>query len=279
MKQDFRYNTSSGNTIYISVYSRQPFGQTPCVLYVHGFKGFKDWGFVPYLGESFVQAGLSLVTFNFSHNGIKEHGTEFTEFEKFKQNTFSLEVSEARELIHLCAHTDYFGGYIKDKPGILGHSRGGGIALLAAAQSHEIGATATWASVSSFDRYHKKKRQEWRKRGYMEVVNSRTGQVFQLGLDILNDLEKNAKHSLNIQQAAKKLGHPLLLLHGQNDETIPYFEAEHLNIYAEPELTTMRIIPKAGHTFGAKHPFQETNPALEQTIKLTTDFFLKHLPL
>jgi len=42
-------------------------------VYVHGFKGFKDWGFVPYIGETFASKGFAFLTFNFSHNGIESN--------------------------------------------------------------------------------------------------------------------------------------------------------------------------------------------------------------
>jgi len=277
-KKDFTYTAKDGENIQVSLYGADQYGNQPCVLYLHGFKGFKDWGFVPYVGEYFARQGLSFMCFNFSHNGIGNNPTEFTEFEKFRRNTFSREVRETIELVELITRTNFFGRDMHHKLGLMGHSRGGGIALLAAEQLNEISAVATWSAVSTFDRFDKKERQEWRKKGYKEVVNSRTGQVFQLGREMLDDIERHAKDELNILVATKNLGRPLLILHGQEDETVPYYEAETLNIYADPALSRLRLIPNAGHTYGAKHPFEGTTPELELTLQLTTDFFLKHLP-
>lgn len=40
----------------------------------HGFKGFKDWGMFPYVGEK-LSAWLDVITFNFSHNGVLTPGS------------------------------------------------------------------------------------------------------------------------------------------------------------------------------------------------------------
>lgn len=201
----------------------------------------------------------------------------FSEEEKFSQNSLSLELSEALEMIHLVSHTDFFGKYLNYPLGLLGHSRGGGIAILAAELSREVKALSTWASVSSFDRYSKPDIQEWKKLGYKEVVNSRTGQVMRMGAEMLKDVEKHCKKKLHVLNAAKRMDKPILILHGQEDETVPYFEAEHLNIYSNPLTSTMRIIPGAGHTFGAVHPFKSSTPTLDMAIEFSTDFFLEQL--
>ena len=66
---------------------------------------------------------------------------------------------------------------------------------------------------------------------------------------------------------------PLLVVHGQSDETVPFYDAEQINIYAKPSLCRIRLIPNAGHTFGAKHPFQQSTKELTLALELTTSFF------
>ncbi|MEM6264055.1 MAG: alpha/beta fold hydrolase [Bacteroidota bacterium] len=278
MPTNFTHTTDAGNTLNLTVYGAEKFGDQPCVVYLHGFKGFKDWGFVPYAGRYFAERGFTFVTFNFSHNGIGDDPLVISELDKFEKNTFSLEVAEAKEVYRLCAHTDFFGAYLNlHKIGVIGHSRGGGIALLSGESTPEISAVATWAAVSTYDRYDKKTRQAWHKRGHGEVVNGRTGEVYRLGMDLLEDIEKRSKNSLNILDAARRMEKPLLLLHGEKDVTVPYYEAEQLNIYAPPATTEMRLIPDTGHTFGAVHPFEQTTPQLEQLLEASSDFFDQHL--
>jgi predicted alpha/beta-hydrolase family hydrolase len=39
------------------------------VFFVHGFKGFKDWGMWDAIARHFAEAGFLFVKFNLSHNG------------------------------------------------------------------------------------------------------------------------------------------------------------------------------------------------------------------
>ncbi len=78
-------------------------------------------------------------------------------------------------------------------------------------------------------------------------------------------------------EAVRTLEKPFLILHGQHDETVPFYDAEQLNIYASPELTKLRLIPQTGHTFGAKHPFEGTNSQLDLALETTSQFFSQYL--
>ena len=141
---DVRYTTRKGHIIRMTLYGAEaPFGQRPSILYCHGFKGFKDWGFVPAAGRHFAKAGFHFIAFNFSHNGLADDPEAFSAPEKFKANTHSLEVEECLELIHQICHTDLLGRPLDLPLGLLGHSRGGGVALLAGQQSQNVKAVCT----------------------------------------------------------------------------------------------------------------------------------------
>lgn len=248
----------------------------PLVIYVHGFKGFKDWAFVPTLGEALAARGIRMLAFNFSFNGIGSDGQSFTELEKFKANTLSRELKELTSLIEVVSQTPKLGA-ATSRIGLLGHSRGGGLAILAAAQHQTVKALCTWAAVSNFERFKPEQRAIWKKQGFLEVVNSRTGQVLELGIDMLKDVEKNGKSSLNILGAVQRLQVPYLILHGQADETVPAFEGEQLNIFANPNFAQFRLIPQASHTFNTKHPFEGPNPSFEEALTRTITFFEESL--
>ncbi|MBK6678611.1 MAG: hypothetical protein IPG53_00595 [Ignavibacteriales bacterium] len=47
MKYNFLITTSAGNQIDCDLYTKARDESKPVVLIVHGFKGFKDWGFFP----------------------------------------------------------------------------------------------------------------------------------------------------------------------------------------------------------------------------------------
>ena len=276
MSKDFVLITQNGDKLQTTTFGEANLKLSPCIILVHGFKGFKDWGFCPYVGEYFSKRNYFVITFNFSHNGIGENLTEFSELEKFAENTFSLEISELLELVD--AYKNNFFGEVKNQSiGFLGHSRGGGISILAAKQKPEINAVAIWSSVSSFDRYSKRQKEEWRKKGVFEVLNTRTKQVMKLNISLLDDLEKNKDNTLNIEKAVKDLSRPLFIAHGEQDLAVPINEAEKIYNWSNKELTEFIKIPISGHTFDAKHPFEGSNLKFDFLLRKTEEFFNNNL--
>jgi len=79
----------------------------PAVVFCHGFKGFKDWGPFPEWGRRLANAGFVSVHFNFSYNGVpRDTPTEFTELDKFADNTFTRELDDLRAVLDAVANED-----------------------------------------------------------------------------------------------------------------------------------------------------------------------------
>lgn len=276
MSKDFILTTEKQNALRITAYGVENLRLSPCLIFIHGFKGFKDWGFGPYIGNYFSSKGFFVIGFNFSHNGIGESLTEFDELDRFAENTFSLELDELSQLIY-----EYFNGFFgrtsNTKLGLLGHSRGGGISILAATQITEVNTVAVWSSVSTFDRYSQRQKEVWKKKGVFEVMNSRTKQVMKLNVSLLDDLEKNKTNKLNIEKAVRELKKPLLIVHGEQDLAVPVKEAEHLYSLANKDTSELFIVPSTGHTFDITHPFEGTNPKFESIMEKTYQFFNQNL--
>lgn len=254
----------------------------PVVIVSHGFKGFKDWGSMEYLCNEIARQNYFVVSFNFTHNGILGNSQEFTELKKFKANTFSKEIKELDFIINSfvsCIGTEFIGEYDNNfkrdfnpnKIYLLGHSRGGGISILAASKNESVKKVAVWGSVSTFERYSARQKETWRKTGVFKTKNMRTGQIMELGLELLNDLEKNSS-KLDILSAANKLDN-LLIVHGEQDLVVSLQEAQNLYSAGKKGSTYLKIIENTGHTFGAAHPFNGANKYLDLAIKFTTDFF------
>ena len=276
MKKDFILKTKKDNILRISTFDNNENKMSPCLIYVHGFKGFKDWGFIPYVGDYFSTRGFFVITFNFSHNGVGESLTEFNELEKFAKNTVSLEVEELTEIID--AYTaGFFCERQNQKIGIIGHSRGGDVSIVTASQRKSVDAVAVWASISNFDRYTHKQKASWQKKGFSEVLNSRTNQMMKLNLDLLKDIEKNKDDKLNIEKSVKNFNKPLFIAHGDQDASVPFSEAKELYNWSDKELTHFLEIPGTGHTFDMVHPFERSNPKFEMLLEETNSFFNKYL--
>lgn len=274
MTQNYSYKTSRNDNLSVTVYGADKDVVKDCIIFVHGFKGFKDWGFGPYLAEYLANKGFFVVTFNFSHNGIDE-SNEFSDIEKFAQNTFSLEIEELEQIIAACK-TGSFDNQRVGSIGLIGHSRGGGVAIITAASSDDVDSVITWSAVAKFDRYSERQKNEWRNKGVFEVLNARTKQVMKLNLTLLEDIENN-RDKLDIIEAAGNLEKPLLIIHGEQDLAVPVSEAEELYANADKSVTEFLKIANTGHTFDIKHPFEGSNPKFEKVLDTTYRFFSKTL--
>jgi len=276
MSKDFILPTKQNNLLRISTFGIEYINASPCIIIVHGFKGFKDWGFGPYVGQYLANKKYFVITFNFSHNGVGESLTEFVELDKFAENTFSLEINELNQIIDAYLN-NFFGEVADSRIGLLGHSRGGVISLFTAQFRGEVSAVALWASISKLDRYLERQKKEWRDKGYFEVFNTRTQQKMRLNVSLLEDIEKNKDNSLNIEKAIKRLNRPLLIAQGEQDFTVPIEEAEQLYEWSNKDMTEIFKIPSTGHTFDIKHPFEGTNPKFDMLLNKTEKFFNNYL--
>jgi pimeloyl-ACP methyl ester carboxylesterase len=282
MKEDLSYTTARGHQTGLSLYGSNLPADAPCIVYLHGFKGFKDWGFVPFLAESLVGEGFRVLAMNFSHNGIGDDPMEFGALDRFRDNTFSLEVEEAREVV-----TAYYEGKLFDASpgapiGLIGHSRGGGIALLASRELQNSMGTGlkgvcTWASVSTFFRYPEESLAQWKKDGVIEMLNTRTKQMMQLGWGLAQDMLDHGQDQLSIEKATRLLSIPLCIVHGTDDEAVSVNDAHDLFEWSDNNAVEIHELPGTGHTFGAKHPFDGSNPSLDHAILHTINFFTHQL--
>lgn len=275
MIENFIFTASDKENIAVTTYLNKEYFNGNAIIFVHGFKGFKDWGFVPYLGNYFSEKGFFTITFNFSHNGIGANSTEFTELNKFSRNTFSREIRELNEITN-ALKDDFFNIRFKGNIGYLGHSRGGAISILTACNRKDIKCVALWSSVSKLDRYTKHQKDEWNKKGYLEVINTRTKQIMKLDISLLKDLEENYD-KLNVQKAVEKFCRPLLIVHGNLDMIVPITEAEDLYKWSDKSKTEFFKIYGTGHTFDITHPFNGTNEKFEKVLEFTNAFFQKNL--
>ncbi len=241
------------------------------VVICHGFKGFAHWGFFPHLARAIASAGMRAITFDFSGSGMGDDRENFVDADAFSRNTFTQELADLDAVVEEARLRQW----ITSPYGLLGHSRGGGVAILHAAANQEVKVLATWAAISHVLRWTPSDVITWRERGYVDIVNARTGQVMKLGTSLLDDVEANASSTLDIAAAASRIRVPWLILHGDQDETVPRAEAERLHELSRGS-STLRIL-KADHGFNAKHPFNEVPESLHIAIGETLDFFEQHL--
>ena len=280
IKNNFQIVNTTGFEIGINVYSQaleKPGDKFPIVIFSHGFKGFKDWGGFPYMMEILAEAGYTAASFNFSLNGVgKTNPMEFTRLDLFAQNTYSQELEDLECVIeYFYENADKY-KIDRERIALIGHSRGGGISIIKAAEDKRIKYLITLAAVSHFNRHTTEYKKKWKERGFDEVLNSRTNQMMRMNASFIEDLENN-KERLNILNSVKKLNIPYLLIHGQEDLSVKFSEAEEIYNYSNKDLTELYAVPNTGHTFGIVHPFEGTTKAFEMAISKTLKFLNNYL--
>lgn len=241
----------------------------PLVIFIHGYKGYKDWGAWDLMAEKFAEAGFFFVKFNFSHNGTTVEDTHhFADLEAFGNNNYSKELSDLGFVIdHFIEnpHVD------REKVILIGHSRGGGISIIKTFEDERINGLITLASVDTLERFPTGEAFEnWKREGVYFALNGRTKQEMPHYYQFYEDYEKDV-HRFDVERAAEMAKAHMLIIHGTQDEAVNAGQAEHLHLlHPNSELF---LIENANHTFGAKEPWtakelpEELNTVAEKCIE------------
>jgi len=248
----------------------------PLIIFVHGFKGFKDWGIFNLLADEFASRGFVFLKLNLSHNGTTTNTpTYHSDLEAFGNNNFTIELNDLEDTIDYClsGKNKHLHDVVDtNNINIMGHSRGGGLVLLKAREDERVKKVVTLAAISDLTtRWPQTFLDEWRKKGVQYIANSRTGQQMPLYVQLYDDVLDNSER-LSIPLAVKNMKQPLLAFHGTADETLPVQMAHDMKAW-KPN-TNLTIFDGADHVFGASHPWEseELPPLYEEIIEKTSDF-------
>lgn len=262
---------SDNKAIHIDYRLHDQVDNTPMVIFVHGFKGFKDWGTHHLVANYFAHNGFSFLKFNFSHNGMSTDDIDiFDDLEAFGHNTFSKELKDLDEVITYAKSGASFP--VPSKIFLIGHSMGGGISILQTFEDKRIDKLVTWASISNFrGLWNVNYEKTWKKTGVIYMENARTNQKMPLYSVVLEDLNKNTE-KLDILNAARLLTQPWLIVQGELDTTVKLEQAQLLQ-RQHPD-SWLIIVENADHVFNAKHPwpFDELPLELKKACDTTLSF-------
>ena len=254
------------------------------LIFVHGVKGFKDWGAFPEGCRWLAARGFNVVSINLSRNGVGERAMEFDRLDLFADSTLSQDLNDVGSIIDAIDNHDIA---INGKPliptslGIIGHSRGGHSVIAAADRYPQIRGVVTWAAVDDYlTRWNSNMISDWNERGFTEIPNARTGQIMRLNRVVYDDSMTHADSLIAIR-AIKKLEIPCCFIHGSDDESVPRQAALNLFEACTSIQKSLVIIDGTGHTFDTKHPNNsEALPdAYVNALETTKDFLAAHLPV
>ena len=179
--------------------------QKPLVIFCHGYKGYKDWGAFDLMVSNFLKAGLALLKFNFSHNGCTpDQPIDFPDLDAFGNNNYTKELDDLESIINwICTTTKFKNEIDTNNITLIGHSRGGAIAIIKAAEDTRIKKLVTWAAVSDLDRtmFHEgAELDKWKEDGVLYILNGRTKQKMPHHIQFYYNFIKNKKR-LSVENA------------------------------------------------------------------------------
>lgn len=261
--------------ILVDVRATSRTARMPVVLIHHGFKGFKDYALLPIFAERMARAGFTAITLSVSGSGVDAAG-DFTRLDRFAVNTYSRELDDLTTVI-----AAVFSGDLSIGPptslGVVGHSRGGGMALCLAHENPRVAALVTWAAIGSARRHSDAELEQWRQAGTITVLNQRTRQRLPLDYAVVEDCLAHEAGRLDIPGAAAALRCPWLMIHGTADETVPIAEGRMLAARMADPRDEALYLEGAGHTFGAVHPWAGHSADTERLFDATARFLSRHL--
>jgi len=263
------------------------------VLLCHGLKGFRTWGFLPYVADSLREAGIAALSLDMSLNGTlpasgaasrqdadDPERSRYIRPDLFEQNTLARERKDIEHAVRFVSE----GGLKEHIPtpfliGLFGHSRGAIAATLNAIEHPEVWALCTWSAIDDPDDFTPTQKERWRAEGIYAFTES-DGTRLGIGLGYLDDLEEHHDYYL-MRERVKELLAPHLIVHGQADIVVSVECAFNLH-QAERQLRDKQLIVlKTGHTFGIPYPeprvAAQPSAALERATDETVAWFKAHL--
>lgn len=239
------------------------------VLFVHGFMGFKDWGCWNLVQEYFVKQGFGFCKYTISHGGqTLDEPIDFHDLSSFSKNCYSYEVDDLQHILNWLENQFD----VLPEICLIGHSRGGGIALLTSSDNR-VKRITTWAAIDDIGKRFSDQQdlETWKEKGVKYILNSRTNQRMPILYSNFLDFQKN-KEKLNIEKACIGSKVKTLVIHGDQDTSVEIAEGYAIASWLKSNLT---VIPGANHTFGSSQPWNSENMPehLEKVCQLTSTFF------
>ena len=276
-QENFIIEVKGRNPLLADLYLCDKESRRPVIVYLHGYKGFKDWGHIPLLPKVVNEHRFNFLKFNFSHNGgTLDNPVDFPDLESFAKNNYSIELEDVQTVLNWLTDNEnpFKSGIDKEEIYLLGHSRGGGIAILTASRDKRVKKLVTWSAVGDFARRFPigEALQNWKNNGVMYVENSRTEQKMPHYYQFYEDFRNN-REKLDISEAERILEIPHLLIHGTMDETVLLGEA--LRLMSLNEHTSLIKLHGATHTLGGFHPYKKQT--LPHDVDLALNYTLTFL--
>jgi alpha-beta hydrolase superfamily lysophospholipase len=210
---------------------------------------------IPVFAEGLHRAGFVAHAFNFSHSGMSRNVATFERTDLFARDTWNKQVFDLQCVVQAIAGGELMGTGL---PYVLvGHSRGGVTAILFAGRTATesrvpkpagivtAGTPDTSCGLSAAETTR------LRQLGYLESPSARTGQILRVGVEWLTEQESHPR-AHDVLGNVGKIECPILVLHGEHDETVNVASA--WAIARAAQRAQVVVINDGDHVFLAPNP-------------------------
>ena len=227
------------------------------IILCHGFLSTKESRTNLRLTELLVAQGIS--TFRFDWFGM---GDSEGDFGRITVSTCCDQLEHAFTLMREHGYSEL---------GIIGSSFGGLLTILVGQAHPELRAIGLKCPVPDFPEmleheFGSDGIEEWKRTNYIPDVTGGTAPIF------LDFSFYESCRAFNAYEAARKINAPVLIVHGQEDELVPFHQIRQLED-ALPGDKELVLLPGADHQFGRPEDFRHMTVRLAnwmQTHLLTT---------
>lgn len=247
------------------------------VIIAHGFKGYKDYGFLPILAGHLASLGWVVHRFNFSHSGMTNDTETFARPDLFELDSWNKQVNDLRAVVSAVR----MGTLEGDKLPIVlaGHSRGGAAVLLTAGRFAndpyfpQPAGLITIAAPCAANRLNREERKLLRAQGYLESPSSRTGQTLRIGRQWLDEVDAD-RPGHDVLRMARHGKVPVLIIHGESDPTVSVDDAREI-AREVGRRALLLTIPGGDHVLNTPNPADPGAPhsrPLDAALKAIASF-------
>lgn len=249
MEKSVSFQNSKGS--HLAGILTEPDNHKFILVMAHGFSSSKNTINFVKLAERLVQKGIATFRFDFFGHGNSDG--------LFENITATEAVNDILQAIKFVKSQGY------EKVGLLGSSFGGLASIMAASKTNDLSFLALKSPVSDYfasekSIYSQTQLDKWQKDGFTDYIDQ--SKHLKLNYSYIVDMPKHDAYA-----TAKNISVPTLVVHGNQDEEVPYTQSQKL-IQCLPNSKLITID-------GADHRYTTESHA-QQMLEAITNFVVEN---
>lgn len=235
-----------------------------CAVIVHGFKGYKDYGFIPVMAHDLCERGVLVHRINLSTSGMTDDINTFARPDLFELDSWNRQVEDVCCVVRAIDQGVLAGAGLPRY--LIGHSRGGATVLLAGGRhraSLQLHGIVTINAVDSCCRMSSDEQREILERGYTLTQSARTGQALRISASWLQEqLDDPQAHDVLLQ--ASRCGVRVCVMHGDRDDAVDISAGQAI---AYKLNTPLIVLQDSNHVLNMPNPSNIDTPRTIPLLK------------